>query len=157
MLRMTIRKMISFSAVVFLLFSSSAAIVSSFTFPSYLSPPLLSLLLHSLFAFRPSYSYTLLLFYSFLTSFLTFHSLHPTLHHLSSSFPFFPTPSHKDLICYVTATILWQGLHKKLFKAIYKRILYLQLPLKVSAYICIILWNTFLSSSTFHFHSVKLS
>lgn len=150
MLRMTIRKMISFSAVVFLLFSSSAAIVSSFTFPSYLPSPLLSLLLHSLFAFRPSYSYTFLLFYSFLTSFLTFHSLHPTLHHLSSSFPFFPTPSHKDLICYVTATILWQGLHKK-------RILYLQLPLKVSAHICIILWNTFLSSSTFHFHSVKLS
>lgn len=150
MLRMTIREMISFSAVVFLLFSSPAAIVSSFTFPSYLPPPLLSLLLHSLFAFRPSYSYTLLLFYSFLTSFLTFHSLHPTLHHLPSSFPFFPTPSHKDLICYVTATILWQGLHKK-------RILYLQLPLKVSAHICIILWNTFLSSSTFHFHSVKLS
>lgn len=150
MLRMTIREMISFSAVVFLLFSSSAAIVSSFTFPSYLPSPLLSLLLHSLFAFRPSYSYTFLLFYSFLTSFLTFHSLHPTLHHLSSSFPFFPTPSHKDLICYVTATILWQGLHKK-------RILYLQLPLKVSAHICIILWNTFLSSSTFHFHSVKLS
>lgn len=150
MLRMTIREMISFSAVVFLLFSSSAAIVSSFTFPSYLPSPLLSLLLRSLFAFRPSYSYTFLLFYSFLTSFLTFHSLHPTLHHLSSSFPFFPTPSHKDLICYVTATILWQGLHKK-------RILYLQLPLKVSAHICIILWNTFLSSSTFHFHSVKLS
>lgn len=150
MLRMTIREMISFSAVVFLLFSSPAAIVSSFTFPSYLPSPLLSLLLHSLFAFRPSYSYPFLLFYSFLTSFLTFHSLHPTLHHLSSSFPFFPTPSHKDLICYVTATILWQGLHKK-------RILYLQLPLKVSAHICIILWNTFLSSSTFHFHSVKLS
>lgn len=123
---MSIREMISFFAVVFLLFSSSAAIVSSFTFASNLLPPLPPLHLHPLFAICPSYSYPFFLFYSFLTSFLTSHSLHSTLHHLPSSFPFFPAPSHKDLNCYVTATILWQGLHKKLFKAIYKSILYLQ-------------------------------
>lgn len=140
---MTIREMISFLVVVFLLFSSPAAIVSSFTFPSYLLPLLPSLLLHPLFAFCPSYSHPFLLFYSFLTSFLTFHSLHSMLHKLPSSFPFLPTLSHRDLICYVTATILWQSLHKKLFKAIYKSVLHLQWPLKVSTHICIILWNTF--------------